>query len=195
MKQYILNINGDASCAALEAREAIDAGYRWLQITLPADASALSRKEIAQAVADVCRQCSSDNGDPEKNVTETTDLEIIMTLVDDPELVDELKITGLHLSSANPSVVKAVRQRLGAHAILGMECITPDEALAVKPLDIDYITVPVNGDKAVLDRFMGIVEIINGSGHRLHIVAKGNFTPEEEKLLLAAGAAGFAVSK
>lgn len=193
MKQYILKASADTAEAAAQARKAIADGYRWIQTVIPADTDDDTARAIATAVADECRANSNDSARPDDTAAESSEFEIIMTLVDRPALVDELKITGLHLSTANPDIVRAAREQLGAHAIIGADCLTPDEALALKPLDIDYLTVPVSGDTATLDRFTGIVEAVNGNGHRHHIVARGSFTPEEEKILLGAGAAGFAV--
>lgn len=193
MKQYILKASADPAEAAAQARKAIADGYRWIQTVIPAGTDDDTARAIASAVADECRANSNDSARPDDTSAESSEFEIIMTLVDRPTLVDELKITGLHLSTANPDIVRAAREQLGAHAIIGVDCLTPDEALALKPLDIDYLTVPVRGDTATLDRFTGIVEAVNGNGHRHHIVARGSFTPEEEKILLAAGAAGFAV--
>lgn len=193
MKQYILKTSADPAEAAAQARKAIADGYRWIQTVIPADTDDDTARAIATAVADECRANSNDSARPDDTAAESSEFEIIMTLVDRPALVDELKITGLHLSTTNPDIVRAAREQLGAHAIIGTDCLTPDEALALKPLDIDYLTVPVSGDTATLDRFTGIVEAVNGSGHRHHIVARGSFTPEEEKILLGAGAAGFAV--
>lgn len=116
-----------------------------------------------------------------------------MTLVDKPSLVDELKISGLHLSDATAQIVAAAREQLGAHAILGADCVSPDQALALKPVDIDYITVKTGDSPEDHARFAKICDAVNGQGHRHHIVAQGNFTPEQEKELLAAGAAGFAI--
>lgn len=193
MKQYILKASADPAEAAAQARKAIADGYRWIQTVIPAGADDDTARAIATAVADECRANSNDSARPDDTDAESSEFEIIMTLVDRPALVDELKITGLHLSTANPDIVRAAREQLGAHAIIGVDCLTPDEALALKPLDIDYITVPVSGDTATLDRFTGIVEAVNGNGHRHHIVARGSFTPEEEKILLGTGAAGFVV--
>lgn len=193
MKQYILKTSADPAEAAAQARKAIADGYRWIQTVIPADTDDDTARAIATAVADECRANSNDSARPDDTAAESSEFEIIMTLVDRPALVDELKITGLHLSTTNPDIVRAAREQLGAHAIIGTDCLTPDEALALKPLDIDYITVPVSGDTATLDRFTGIVEAVNGNGHRHHIVARGTFTTEEEKILLGAGAAGFAV--
>lgn len=193
MKQYILKTSADPAEAAAQARKAIADGYRWIQTVIPADTDDDTTRAIATAVADECRANSNDSARPDDTAAESSEFEIIMTLVDRPALVNELKITGLHLSTANPDIVRAAREQLGAHAIIGTDCLTPDEALALKPLDIDYLTVPVSGDTATLDRFTGIVEAVNGNGHRHHIVARGSFTPEEEKILLGAGAAGFAV--
>lgn len=195
MKQYILKASSDAAEAASQARKAIAGGYRWIQTVLPAEADDDTARGIAAAIAAECRENSNDSARPDDTGAESSEFEIIMTLVDRPALVDELKITGLHLSGANPDLVKAAREQLGAHAIIGVDCLTPDEALALKPIDIDYLTVPVSGDTAVLDRFTKIVETVNGNGHRRHIVARGTFTPEEEQILLGAGAAGFAIEE
>lgn len=186
MKQYILHAASDAAIASQQAREAIDRGYRWLQIVLPQDIDADRQREIAEAIANECRDSSV-------NEAEAAEIETIMTLVDNAALVDQLKISGLHMSNPLPQLVAAAREQLGAHAIIGADCLTPDQALALKPLDIDYITVDTDNTPEATRRLAEICEIVNGQGHRHHIVAKGAFDNATEQQLLDSGVAGFAI--
>ncbi len=98
------------------ARKAIDAGCEWLIV--PRDAH-------DNDVANLAKLCREEG--------------IILTIEDNIELCRQHELHGVHLSGgSNPA---AVRQELGAEAIVGAEISSIDTATALAKADIDYFAL------------------------------------------------------
>lgn len=159
--------------AVEQAQAALDGRCRWIELgACPDQASA------AGELLPVCR-----------------DAEAFLTIDDNVELVDELKVHGVHLSSASREEVMAVRERLGAHAVIGVGCATEADALALKKLDIDYISLHVEDTPEAIAAFATLAARIAGELPGVHIVASGEFAAASLTPLVNAGAAGVAVSR
>ena len=120
--------------AAGQARAALAGGCRWIELGACPD-----QARAAEELLPVCR-----------------DAEAFLTIDDNVDLVDELKVHGVHLSSASREEAAAVRERLGAHAVIGVGCATEADALALKKLDIDYISLHVEDNPDAVAAFAGI---------------------------------------
>ena len=158
--------------AAGQARAALAGGCRWIELGACPD-----QARAAEELLPVCR-----------------DAEAFLTIDDNVDLVDELKVHGVHLSSASREEA-AVRARLGAHAVIGVGCATEADALALKKLDIDYISLHVEDNPDAVAAFAGIAARISAELPGVHIVASGEFAPSTLPSLVDAGAAGVAVSQ
>lgn len=159
--------------AVEQAQAALAGGCRWIEL-----GPCASQADAAGELLPVCR-----------------DAEAFLTIDDNVDLVDELKVHGVHLSSASREEVMAVRERLGAHAVIGVGCATEADALALKKLDIDYISLHVEDNPASIAAFGKLAAAIAEAMPGIHIVASGEFAAESLPSILEAGAAGVAVSR
>ena len=158
--------------AAGQARAALAGGCRWIELGACPDQS-----RAAEELLPVCR-----------------DAEAFLTIDDNVDLVDELKVHGVHLSSASREEAAAVRERLGAHAVIGVGCATEADALALKKLDIDYLSLHVEDNPDAVAAFAGIAARISAELPGVHIVASGEVAPSTLPSLGGAGAPGVAGS-
>ncbi|MDE6126517.1 MAG: thiamine phosphate synthase, partial [Muribaculaceae bacterium] len=65
--------------------------------------------------------------------------DVFLVLPDDADLADRLRVHGVVLSSPEPKTVAETRERLGAHAVIGVRVSSAQEAVDLRAIDIDYI--------------------------------------------------------
>lgn len=162
--------------AALSVREQVEVvlegGCRWIELSPCEDL-----KEVARELLPLCR-----------------DKEAFLVIDDDVDLVEELRVHGVHLSHADRSRAMEVRERLGAHAVIGIDCVTASDAVALKGLDMDYVTFRVEPTPEGVAAFAEIAKAVKDADTGLHIVARGEFPVEMLRDVISAGAAGVAMS-
>lgn len=165
-----------------EVEMLLKGGCRWIQLSeINYGDDETTVKEVARQLMPMC--------EPE---------DAFLVIDDDVDLVDELKVHGVFLRDNSRSNVMAVREKLGAHAVVGVLATTFEEVMELRGLDIDYISVPVpQGDESVkvADRYAGLINRIRENGIAYHIVAMGDFALDELPELIEAGCAGVAMSK
>lgn len=164
-----------------EAQMAIEGGCRWIQLsTQETDDNEETMRDIAQEVIPLCQEN-----------------EAFLVIEDDVDLVDDLKVHGVFLHDSSRSTVMEARERLGAHAVIGVLASTVDEVVALKGLDVDYVAVALpagDGNVSMADRYARFLSEIREPGIDFHLVALGEFALEELPLLIEAGCAGVALS-
>lgn len=198
MLQYITDDRSPISIAD-QARLAIEGGCRWIQLAVRGSKTIVENLSDGSKLIDIEPADKPAETDLKAYVEEITPLcketESFLVIEDDVDLVDEVRVHGVFLSDKSREIVAATRERLGAHAIIGVAVDSVEDALSLKGLDIDYVTfrLPVTDDTA--DRMAAIVKEIRDAGIDFHIVAEGEFPSEMLPKLLAAGAAGVAMSE
>ncbi|MDE6353396.1 MAG: thiamine phosphate synthase [Muribaculaceae bacterium] len=166
------------------------------------DLTSYSAPEQAQmAIEGGCRwiELSSKQNDPE-NLRETaleiiplcTEKDTFMTIDHDVNLVNDLKVHGVHLTPGD-MLPKEAREFLGPHAVIGVTVTTPDEVIALKSADIDYVRVE-GYPEVSLDQYKQFVSRVREVGVTTPIVAAGRITDEDIKPLLNAGVSGITIS-
>ncbi len=179
MLQYIIN-RADRYSAPELAQMAIEGGCRWIQLTsaICADSESTLR-ELAAEIIPLCQEN-----------------EAFLVIEDNVGMVADLKVHGVVLRDATPSVVAAAREQLGAHAVIGVYVDSYEKIQALKGLDIDYLLLPYDGsDAAGPEHFYASVsEKMDAGEIDFHLVALRNSTPQELARLTEAGCAGVAVS-
>lgn len=183
MLQFITHTSSRYSIAE-EAQMVIEGGCRWIQLRMK-DASDEEVREVAMELIPLCKE---------------TDTFLIID--DRVELVNELKVSGVHLGKDDMPAREA-RELLGPHAIIGVTANTADEIIALRGVDVDYVGLgpfrhtatkerlaPVLG----LEGYRRIVAEVRSRGIELPIVAVGGITPDDVEPLMAAGVSGIAVS-
>ena len=167
-----------------EVQMAIEGGCKWIQLRMK-DATYDELKSTALEIIPICREN-----------------DIILVIDDNVELVNELRVHGVHLGKNDMDPRKA-REILGPPAIIGVTANTADDILSFRGIDVDYVGVgpfrhtttkknlaPVIG----LDGYKDIVTKVTAAGNKLPLVAIGGITLEDVTGIMATGVQGIAVS-
>ncbi len=183
MLQFITHPS-DSYSIAEEAQMVIEGGCRWIQLRMK-DATDEEVRQVALELIPMCQE---------------TDTFLIID--DRVELVNELKVSGVHLGKDDMSPREA-RELLGPHAVIGVTANTADDILALKGIDVDYVGLgpfrhtttkrnlaPVLG----LEGYRDIVSRVRAEGIELPIVAIGGITADDVEPLMATGVSGIAMS-
>jgi thiamine-phosphate diphosphorylase len=172
MLQFITSGKGDVAC---EVASALKGGCRWIQLSMPGDAEAL--KAAVEQIIPMC-----------------TENEAFLVIDDAVELVDELKVHGVFLNDSSRATVSGARERLGAHAIIGVLCKTIEEIVELRAADIDYVEVPAPATCDAAAFYTSLHTRMKETNTPIHLVARGEFEPAAIPVLIAAGCAGVAMS-
>lgn len=154
-----------------QVRMVLDGGCKWIRLR-----GMYTREEVEKLMAP-CEQA-----------------EAILVLDNNLELVDELRIHGLHLTDWTRGSVIAAREKLGPHAIIGASCQTTDQAMELKGLDIDYMVIDSPTDTNPLVFYAEFSKNLQDNGINIHPVASGNFPIVMLSSLLDVGMAGLELS-
>lgn len=183
MLQFITN-DSDRYTIAEEVQMAIEGGCRWVQLRMK-EASDEEVRAVALELIPMCRE---------------TDTFLIID--DRVELVNELKVSGVHLGKEDMDPLEA-RELLGPHAIIGVTANTAEDIIRYKGKDVDYVGLgPVHftTTKKKLAPELGIegvkrvVDEVRNAGVELPIVAIGGLTIDDIAPLMKTGVNGVAMS-
>ncbi|MDE6651152.1 MAG: thiamine phosphate synthase, partial [Paramuribaculum sp.] len=139
MLQFITH-QSDRFSIPEEAQMAIEGGCRWIQLRMK-DASDEEVKAVANEIIPLCKENDT-----------------FLIIDDRVELVNELRVSGVHLGKEDMDPLQA-RELLGPHAIIGVTANTADDILRFKGKDVDYVGLgPVHftTTKAKLSPELGI---------------------------------------
>lgn len=183
MLQFITH-QSDRFSIPEEAQMAIEGGCRWIQLRMK-DASDDEVRAVANEIIPLCKENDT-----------------FLIIDDRVELVNELRVSGVHLGKEDMDPMEA-RDILGPHAIIGVTANTAEDIISFKGKDVDYVGLgPVHftTTKAKLSPELGIegvkrvIDEVRANGVELPIVAIGGVTENDIEPLLAAGVNGIAVS-
>ncbi|MCC8070669.1 MAG: thiamine phosphate synthase [Bacteroidales bacterium] len=167
-----------------EVQMAIEGGCRWIQLRMK-DATDEEVRETALEIIPMCQENDT-----------------ILIIDDRVELVNELRVSGVHLGKEDMDPLEA-RELLGPHAIIGVTANTADDILRFKGKDVDYVGLGPFRFTTTKKRlapelgFAGYSEIVNAvrnAGVELPIVAIGGITIEDIPELMTTGVNGIAIS-
>lgn len=157
-----------------QAQMAIEGGCRWIELSSKQNAPE-NLRETALEIIPLC-----------------TEKDTFMTIDHDVNLVNDLKVHGVHLTPGD-MLPKEAREFLGPHAVIGVTVTTPDEVIALKSADIDYVRV--EGYPVVsLEQYKQFVNRVREAGLTTPIVAAGRITDDDIQPLLNAGVSGITIS-
>lgn len=183
MLQFITHPSEKYSIAE-EVQMAIEGGCRWIQLRMK-DASDEEVRNVALEIIPMCQE---------------TDTFLIID--DRVELVNELRVSGVHLGKEDMDPMQA-REILGPHAIIGVTANTAADIIKFKGKDVDYVglgpfrftTTKKNlAPEIGLEGYTEIVKEVRAAGVELPIVAIGGITEDDVKPLMATGVNGIAMS-
>ncbi len=183
MLQFITN-HSDKYSIAEEAQMVIEGGCRWIQLRMK-DATDEEVRAVALELIPMCQE---------------TDTFLIID--DRVELVNELKVSGVHLGKDDMDPLQA-REILGPHAIIGITANTAEDILKYKGKDIDYVGVgPFTftstkknlAPQLGLEGYRSIVSTVREAGMEIPIVAIGGITIDDVNQIMETGVNGIAMS-
>lgn len=183
MLQFITH-ESDKYSIAEEAQMAIEGGCRWIQLRMK-DATDEEVRNVAMELIPMCRE---------------TDTFLIID--DRVELVNELKVSGVHLGKEDMDPVEA-RNILGPHAVIGVTANTAADILRFKGKDVDYVglgpcrftTTKKNLSPEIgVEGYKAIVDEVRAAGMEIPIVAIGGITVDDVDKLMSQGVNGIAMS-
>lgn len=163
---------------------AIEGGCRWIQLRMKnAPDEEVSR--TARELIDICR-----------------DHDAFLVIDDRVDVVNELKVSGVHLGKEDMDPLQA-RELLGPNAIIGITANTADDIIRYKGKDVDYVglgpfrfttTKEKLAPELGLEGYRRIVREVRDAGVELPIVAIGGITLDDVEALMKTGVNGIAVS-
>lgn len=170
MLQYA-TFNSKEISAVGQTETVLRGGCRWIRLT-----GATSEADV-KALMPVCQEADA-----------------ILVIDDDVDLVEKLRVHGVHLTSCERGHIIAVREKLGPHAIIGVTCRNAADIEQLRGLDADYITVPYTGNETPGEFYHEVSKKISEAGAEVHLVASGCFPVDVLKSIQTAGAAGVEMS-
>lgn len=150
-----------------QVRAALNGGCRWIQ-------TGADRTRLEQMIP-LCKEQDA-----------------FLITEDNLELLEEFRIHGIYLRHATRDQIRELREKLGGHAVIGVEVSDAKEGVALKGLDVDYLAFRVDGveDFEAFGIFAGEART---AGLPFHLVAIGNYPPAEAPRLIELGAGAVAM--
>ncbi len=157
MLQFVTNDSPRYSVSE-QAQMALEGGCRWIELSMPG----ASDEEVKTAALEIAPMCQEHDA--------------FFLITDRIELVKELRVHGVHLTSSAALTPAQAREYLGPHAVIGIDVTTPDEALAAARADLDYVRVAPSDVAAVgaSGAALPVVEMADKAGEiKLSPVVRG----------------------
>ncbi len=155
-----------------QAHLALQAGCGWIQVCT----DGIPEHEMRAQLSVIVNECREQG--------------VILTIEDNPELATEMGVHGVYISESSANA-RALREMLGAEAIIGFAAASALSVGTLAALDIDYVTLPVDTD---IDAATTFVKTVRDIGVNTPIVAVGTFAAANIPAMVAAGVNGFALS-
>lgn len=156
-----------------QCRMVLNGGCIWIQLS--GNEPGKNLRETIKDMVDVCK-----------------DTDGFLIIEHDVELVNELKVHGVHLFPGD-MLPKEAREVLGPHAVIGVTVTTAAEVIALKSADIDYVHIGPFPTVS-FDDYKSIVDEVRGAGVKIPIVATGKIRNVDLPLLIKCGVNGVAMS-
>ena len=171
MLQYIAQPSDNYSIAE-QAQMAIEGGCGWVILRVPG-MNESELRDLATELVPLCKETGT-----------------ILTLEDNPEMARELGLHGVNVTRSCKYTPAQVREMFGPEAIVGVEVQDVTAALKLQNLDIDFVTLAMDAEKA-----MEGATALRKAEFALPIVAQGEYSVEQLLPMLESGISGVAESK
>ena len=173
MLQFIAEINQRYSLAE-SVQMVIEGDCRWVQLRLP-DAPEEEIREMITDIITMCRESGS-----------------FLTIEDRPDIAKETGMHGVYLSKGYGRPASAIREELGAEAVIGVEVSEASSIIALAKADIDYVALDQSTEA---EKLAEIIAAAREAGVNIPIVITGDITPEDAIVAMATGASGLATGR
>ncbi|MDE6268611.1 MAG: thiamine phosphate synthase [Muribaculaceae bacterium] len=127
-------------------------------------------------------------------IEECKAVDAFLTIKNDVDLTDRLRVHGVVLSDCSVDHAAAVREKLGPHAVIGFTAHSAAEILALRGKDIDYAVIPSVGTDTSVEQAIAIASEANAAGNNVHLVAQGDMKLTDIPALLKGGFNGIATT-
>ena len=174
MLQFITHPN-DRYNIVEQVKMVLEGGCRWIQLHMN-ESTDEEVKSIAKELIPLCKE-----------------LDAILVIEDNIELVKELEIPGVYLTTKHTPAAEA-RNLLEGGPIIGVTVNTAGDILALKGIDVDYVGINLPKSKEELGNYHKIIKEIRDAGIELPIVAIGDITLEDIDEIMLIGVNGIATS-
>lgn len=154
-----------------QVNTAIQAGCGWIQVSV----KDFTETEINDSMDSIVNECREQG--------------VILTIEDNIELAEKYGVHGVYISDADANA-RAVRERMGAEAIIGIESKSASSVATLAAFDIDYVTLSDGMDIVQIAEF---VKTVRDGGVSMPIVAVGKFACNNIRELCDADISGFAL--
>lgn len=163
----------ESSCYSVkeQVETALEVGCRWIRLT-----------------------GKPDDADVKELIPPCQESDAILVLDNNLELVDKLRIHGLHLTDWTRGQVIEAREKLGPHAILGVTCRESTLIRELSGLDVDYMVIPAPTGCIQEDFYIPFIKGLKECGSEIHPVASGNIQIASFQSILATGIEGIEIS-
>lgn len=169
--------HSDRFTAVELATKAIEGGCKWIELEAEAATPEARRETIrtcAEQLIPLCKEAG-----------------VYLLLDNEPDVALELACHGV-LLPYDPANISAVRERLGAEAIIGVTVSTASQLPALRGKDIDYLSVDSEDPSVVSAIKLAAMK----AGIDIPVVAAGRGVDKENaRALINAGADGVAASR
>jgi thiamine monophosphate synthase len=155
-----------------QVQAALDGGCQWIRLTGNHTAESVNQ------LIPLCQQADA-----------------ILVLDDNAEVVEQLRIHGLHLTGWTRGELIAIREKLGPHAIIGVTCPEPALIEQLAGLDIDYMVIPAPAKADIPAYFVPFIEKLTTIKSEIHPVAAGNIPVSLRQAVLATGIEGIEINE
>ena len=183
MLQLIIDGKTDEETLQL-ADDAINAGCRWLQLCPSLITSAADSDNIREEYKAMV----------EKLIPTARDNDAFLMIEDDVDLVEATHVHGVVVRDGSRGNLLAVRERMGAEAVIGAYVPNFEQALELRNVDVDYLLVPAPAEADPIAYYKDFSDKLYNAGLDIHLVAAGDFAADQLPQLLTAGCAGVALT-
>lgn len=173
MLQFIVSAN-DRYSMAEQAQMAVEGGCQWIEMDFGPDADPAWIRETANEIIPLCREAG-----------------VMLTIRDYPDMAKELGLHGVHLTAPD-SNAGAVRERLGAEAVIGARVATASAVPMLDKLDIDYASLSPDVSE---NEAANLIADVRAGGCRLPIVLINDYDASDVDVIKAIGASGVATGR
>lgn len=169
-----------------------------LQFEIAPDFSITPTAQVEAVLKGGCRwivaPASLDPAEIEGIIEECKAVDAFLTIKNDVDLTDRLRVHGVVLSDCSVAHAVAVREKLGPHAVIGFTAHSAAEILDLRGKDIDYAVIAGVTTDLTVEQAVAIVSDAAAAGNTIPVVAQGDMKLEDISPLLKGGFKGIATT-
>lgn len=172
MIQY-KTIRSERYSASEQVQMAIEGGCGWIEFD-PESVRPCDVRDILEPIIAMTKEAAA-----------------FLVISGDPVMAKEYGVHGTLLQNVEDNPM-AVREDLGPEAVIGVKVRNASDMSRLTGVDVDYTVVEFDGD---YNAFASFVAELRGINPELPVVADGNVSVENARMLIEAGVSGVILSR